>query len=81
MAWVEWTAASVSLSKTKGNDINLINRPQMQNDTENEIGRQLFPYFCILVFYVLFEKRVRATVVLAITVMCFSTNNLSDCAK
>ena len=38
-SWVEWTAASVSLSQTKGNDINLIDRFQMQNDTENEIGR------------------------------------------
>ena len=41
--WVEWTAASVSLSQTKVNDINLNDRPQMQNDTENEIGRLLFP--------------------------------------
>ena len=38
------TAASVSLSQTKGNDINLIDRFQMQNDTENEIGRSLFPF-------------------------------------
>ena len=43
-SWVEWTAASVSLSQTKGNDINLIDRFQMQNDTENEIGRSLFPF-------------------------------------
>ena len=42
--WVEWTAASVSLSQTKVNDINLNDRPQMQNDTENEIGRSLFPF-------------------------------------
>ena len=41
--WVEWTAPSVSLSQTKVNDINLNDRPQMQNDTENEIGRSLFP--------------------------------------
>ena len=40
---VEWTAASVSLSQTKSNDINLNDRNQMQNDTENEIGRSLFP--------------------------------------
>ena len=43
---VEWTAASVFLSQTKGNDINLNNRPQMLNDTENEIGRSLFPFIC-----------------------------------
>ena len=43
-SWVEWTAASVSLSQTKGNDINLIDRFQMQNDSENEIGRSLFPF-------------------------------------
>ena len=42
-SWVEWTAASVSLSQTKRNDINLNDRNQMQNDTENEIGRSLFP--------------------------------------
>ena len=42
--WVEWTAPSVSLSQTKVNDINLNDRPQMQNDTENEIGRSLFPF-------------------------------------
>ena len=44
--WVEWTAASVSLFQTKGNDINLNdrNQNQMQNDTENEIGRSLFPF-------------------------------------
>ena len=30
--------------KTKGNDINLNDRNQMQNDTENEIGRSLFPF-------------------------------------
>ena len=41
--WVDWTAPSVSLSQTKVNDINLNDRPQMQNDTENEIGRSLFP--------------------------------------
>ena len=41
--WVEWTAPSVSLSQTKVNDINLNDRPRMQNDTENEIGRSLFP--------------------------------------
>ena len=35
---------SVSLSQTKGNDINLNNRLQMENDTENEIGRSLFPF-------------------------------------
>ena len=39
---VEWTAPSVSLSQTKVNDVNLNDRPQMQNDTENEIGRSLF---------------------------------------
>ena len=38
-----WTAASVSLSQTKGDDINLNDRNQMQNDAENEIGRSLFP--------------------------------------
>ena len=32
----------VSLSQTKRNDINVNDRPQMQNDTENEIGRSLF---------------------------------------
>ena len=32
-------AACVSLSQTKGDDINLNDRNQMQNDTENEIGR------------------------------------------
>ena len=42
--WVEWTAASVSLSQTKENDISLNDRLQMQNDTENEIGRSLFPF-------------------------------------
>ena len=42
--WVEWTAASVSFSQTKVNDINLNYCPQMQNDTENEIGRSLFPF-------------------------------------
>ena len=42
--WVEWTAPSVSLSQTKVNDINLNDCPQMQNDTENEIGRSLFPF-------------------------------------
>ena len=42
--WVEWTAACISLSQTKGNDINLNDRNQMQNDTENEIGRSLFPF-------------------------------------
>ena len=42
--WVEWTAPSVSLLQTKINDINLNDRPQMQNDTENEIGRSLFPF-------------------------------------
>ena len=42
-SWVKWTAASVSLSQTKRNDINLNDRNQMQNDTENEIGRSLFP--------------------------------------
>ena len=42
--WVEWTAPSVYLSQTKVNDINLNDRPQMQNDTENEIGRSLFPF-------------------------------------
>ena len=42
--WVEWTAPSVSLLQTKVNDINLNDRPQMQNDTENEIGRSLFPF-------------------------------------
>ena len=42
--WVEWTAPSVSLSQTKINDINLNDRPQMQNDIENEIGRSLFPF-------------------------------------
>ena len=47
--WVEWTAPSVSLSQTKVYDIILNDRPQMQNDTENEIGRSLFPfiYKCI----------------------------------
>ena len=33
--WVEWTAPSVYLSQTKVNDINLNDRPQMQNDTKN----------------------------------------------
>ena len=42
-SWVEWTAASVSLSQTIRNDINLNDCNQMQNDTENEIGRSLFP--------------------------------------
>ena len=42
--WVEWTAASITLSQTKGNDINLNDRNQMQNDTENEIGRSLFQF-------------------------------------
>ena len=42
--WVEWTAPSVSLLQTKVNDINLNDRPQMQNDTENEIGRSLFRF-------------------------------------
>ena len=42
--WVEWTAPSVSLSQTKVNDINLNDRPRMQNDIENEIGRSLFPF-------------------------------------
>ena len=42
--WVEWTAASISLSQTKSNDINLYDRNQMQNNTENEIGRSLFPF-------------------------------------
>ena len=44
-SWVETelSVASVFLSKIKGNDINLNDRPQMQNDTENEIGRSLFP--------------------------------------
>ena len=42
--WVEWTTPSVSLSQTKVNDINLNDRPQMQNDTENEIGRSVFPF-------------------------------------
>ena len=36
--WVEWTAASISLCQTKGNEINLNDRYQMENDTENEIG-------------------------------------------
>ena len=37
--------APVSLfPKTKVNDINLNDRLQMQNDTENEIGRSLFPF-------------------------------------
>ena len=46
MRIVEWTAASVSLSQTKGDDIiiDVNNRPQMQNDTENKIGRSLFPF-------------------------------------
>ena len=43
LLWVEWTVASVSLSQTKGDDINLNDRNQMQNDTENRIGRSLFP--------------------------------------
>ena len=34
-----FTDASVSLSRIKGNDIYLNDRPQIQNDTENEIGR------------------------------------------
>ena len=40
-----WTAPSVSLSQTKVDYINLNDRPQMKNDTENEIGRgrSLFP--------------------------------------
>ena len=42
--WVEWTAPTVSLLQTKVNDINLNDRPQIQNDTENEIGRSLFPF-------------------------------------
>ena len=42
--WVEWTAASVSFSQTKGNNISLNDSLQMQNDTENEIGRSLFPF-------------------------------------
>ena len=29
---------------TKGDDVNLNDRNQMQNDTENEIGRSLFPF-------------------------------------
>ena len=38
--WVEWTAPSISLSQTKVNDINLNDRPQMQNDTEiKSVGR------------------------------------------
>ena len=42
--WVEWTAASVSLSQTKVNNINLNDRLQMQNDSKNETGRPLFPF-------------------------------------
>ena len=42
--WVEWTVASVSLSQTKGNNIDSNNRVQMQNDTESEIGRSLFTF-------------------------------------
>ena len=53
--WVEWTAPIVSLSQTKVNDINLNDRPQMQNDTDNEIGRwvvvsvQLIAVFWIVI--------------------------------
>ena len=35
---------SLYLSQIKVNDINLNDRNQMQNDTENEIGRSLFPF-------------------------------------
>ena len=34
----------VSLSQTKWNDIDLNNRLQIQNDTDNEIGHSLFPF-------------------------------------
>ena len=42
LSWVELTAAGVFFSQTKGNDINLNNRPQMQNDTENDIKYHIF---------------------------------------
>ena len=42
--WVEWSAASISISQTKGNDINLNDRNHMQNDTENKIGPLPFPF-------------------------------------
>ena len=35
---------SLSLSQTRGNDINLNNRPQMRIVTENKIVRSLFPF-------------------------------------
>ena len=38
---------SVSLSQTKRKDINLNDRPQMQNDTKNEIDRSLSPFIVI----------------------------------
>ena len=41
---MEWITASVSLSQTKENNINLNNRPHIQNDTYNKIGRSLFPF-------------------------------------
>ena len=64
--WVEWTAASDSLSQTKGNDINLNYRPQMQNDTGNKIGRSLFR---ILVKGVNNMVSIMSAVVLASTVI------------
>ena len=34
----------LELKQVPASDINLNDRPQMQNDTENEIGRSLFPF-------------------------------------
>ena len=48
---MEWITASVSLSQTKENNINLNNRPHIQNDTYNKIGRSLFPFIYNLTIY------------------------------
>ena len=34
----------LELKQVPASDINLNDRPQMQNDTENEIGRSLSPF-------------------------------------
>ena len=50
--WIEWTAASVFISQTKGNGINnnFNDRLQMQNDTENDFLAATFFEYSKFVF-------------------------------
>ena len=70
--WVEWTAPSISLSQTKVNDINLNDRPQMQNNTENEIGRSLFTFIHGLMRIVISFAYSHQSHALKISLGCFS---------